>query len=605
MSDRELASIRGRRVAMIYQDPLTALNPVLRIGDQLVEAIRLHSPLSKAAARTRAIELLGQVGLSQPASRIDAYPHEFSGGMRQRVMIAMALSGDPEVLIADEPTTALDVTTQARILALLDDLVSERGISVLLITHDLGIAAGFCDRVHVMYAGRIVERSDVFSIYANPLHPYSEALLAAVCRLDIDISHEIPAIPGYPPSPTALPQGCVFNPRCPYREPICLTDPPDDVIVGERMAACHFTVERHAPGEPAARRAAWSAAVTSDVASPGRRAAQAVPRRPRYRRPGCRRSLVRRRPGRDARPRRRVRLGQVDDRELRARPHEGGRRHDRVQRSVSGRASAHRDANGAPLADRGLPGPVGLAQPAAYGRQDRRRPPRGPRHRQTRRARRDRVVELLELVGLGPEFLGRRPSEMSGGQCQRVAIARALATEPSLVVLDEAVSSLDVSIQAQVLNLLRQLQRENDLAFLFISHDLAVVRFLCTRVAVMYRGRIVETGPREVLFGRPLHPYTHTLMRAIPVVDPVRARELISVTPAAQGAIDMPTVETGCRFRALCPIGRDQEICRTVDPELRTIEADHAAACHFPQVALDASVPEGTDAGIAAPVRPG
>jgi oligopeptide/dipeptide ABC transporter ATP-binding protein len=167
--------------------------------------------------------------------------------MRQRVVIAMALSGDPEVLIADEPTTALDVTTQARILALLDDLVSERGISVLLITHDLGIAAGFCDRVHVMYAGRIVERSDVFSIYSNPLHPYSEALLEAVCRLDIDLKHEIPAIPGYPPAPTALPQGCVFSPRCGSREPQCLTDAPDDVIVGERMAACHFAARRQHP----------------------------------------------------------------------------------------------------------------------------------------------------------------------------------------------------------------------------------------------------------------------------------------------------------------------------------------------------------------------
>ena len=294
MSERELAKIRGGRVAMIYQDPLTALNPVLRIGHQLVEAIRLHSPLSKAAARTRAIELLGQVGLSQPASRIDAYPHEFSGGMRQRVMIAMALSGDPEVLIADEPTTALDVTTQARILALLDDLVSERGISVLLITHDLGIAAGFCDRVHVMYAGRIVERSDVFSIYLNPLHPYSEALLDAVCRLDIDLSHEIPAIPGYPPAPTALPPGCVFNPRCRSRQSRCLIEVPADVMVGERMAACHFAAEQATPDGRSCRPRCLRDELGR--AAPGDRDPEALQRRARRRRPGRRRGVVRRRP---------------------------------------------------------------------------------------------------------------------------------------------------------------------------------------------------------------------------------------------------------------------------------------------------------------------
>ena len=297
MSERELARIRGGRVAMIYQDPLTALNPVLRIGHQLVEAIRLHSPLSKAAARKRAIELLGQVGLSQPASRIDAYPHEFSGGMRQRVMIAMALSGDPEVLIADEPTTALDVTTQARILALLDDLVSERGISVLLITHDLGIAAGFCDRVHVMYAGRIVERSDVFSIYPNPLHPYSEALLDAVCRLDIDLSHEIPAIPGYPPAPTALPRGLCVQPPLPLA-PARL--PHRGARRRDRRRPDGGVPLRGASGS--ARR---TACPTSEVAcrdelgraAPGHRDSEALQRRARRRRPRRRRGLVRRRPG--------------------------------------------------------------------------------------------------------------------------------------------------------------------------------------------------------------------------------------------------------------------------------------------------------------------
>ncbi|MBB4664069.1 ABC transporter ATP-binding protein [Conexibacter arvalis] len=247
LEERELAAIRGRRAAMVYQDPLSALNPVRRVGDQIAEAIHAHEDVTAAVARRRVVELLREVGVPDPERRADQYPHEFSGGMRQRVVIAMALSAGPELLVADEPTTALDVTTQARILELLLRLAEQRGLAVILITHDLGVAARFCDRLQVMYAGRLVETGPLADLYRNPLHPYSEGLLASVCRLDADPAAPMPALAGQPPSAGQLPAGCSFRPRCAYAYERCERErPPLTEIAGGRAAACHLAPERSA-----------------------------------------------------------------------------------------------------------------------------------------------------------------------------------------------------------------------------------------------------------------------------------------------------------------------------------------------------------------------
>jgi peptide/nickel transport system ATP-binding protein len=252
LSEREMARVRGGLMALVYQDPMSSLNPVQTIGRQIVEAIRAHEDVSARVARARSIELLGEVGLPSPERRFDSYPHEFSGGMRQRVMIAMAISAGPEVLIADEPTTALDVTTQARIIDLLGRLVEDHEMAVILITHDLGLAASFCDDVHVMYAGRIVERSPAAPLFASPVHPYTEALLNAICRLDEDVTKPIAAIPGQPPLPQQLPSGCPFHPRCPHAIELCTVEEPEPRAVSEtRTAECHLAAARAEAGTAA------------------------------------------------------------------------------------------------------------------------------------------------------------------------------------------------------------------------------------------------------------------------------------------------------------------------------------------------------------------
>lgn len=487
LSARQMTKVRGGRVGMVYQDPMSSLNPVRTVGHQLVEAIRLHSDASRAAARERAVELLADVGVPRPAERVKQYPHEFSGGMRQRVMIAMAMSASPEVLIADEPTTALDVTTQARIIDLLDRIAEEHGTAVLLITHDLGVAAGFCESINVMREGRIVERAAAEQLYRAPEHPYSKALLGAVVDLTIDVTRPIPTTNGTgQPRATTQPR----PPRAESAQPADVALPGQDgsplVVVdgltkiyrlgsGEAVRAvddASFEIRRGETfglvGESGSGKSTISRAVLGLMPVDGgevRFDGQDLHARS----SSSLRTL-----------RRRMQIVFQD-------PYSALNRRKTVAQIVEAPLIAHRIGD--------------------------------------RRARAGRVEEMLQLVGLPAEFRDRLPRTMSGGQCQRVAIARALVLDPEFVVLDESVSALDVSIQAQVLNLLRDLQDRLGLTYLFISHDLAVIRYMSQRVAVMQQGVIVEQGTREELFAAPRHEYTRSLMAAIPVADPVVERQ--------------------------------------------------------------------------------
>ena len=474
LSERQMARVRGGKVAMVYQDPMSSLNPVMSIGAQLIEAVRLHSPQSKAQASERAIELLTEVGVPFPEERMRQYPHEFSGGMRQRVMIAMAMSGRPDVLIADEPTTALDVTTQARIIDLLDRLAEEHGTAVVLITHDLGVAAGFCETIHVMRHGLIVESNEAVELYKNPQHEYSKALLAAVVDLTIDYTKPIPTGDTVVVETRPAPRTALSDDDAPLVEVKNLTKtfrlgPKKEVAAVNDVS---FTIRRGETfglvGESGSGKSTVSRAVLalSDINAGS------------VRFDGTDLHTLRSEPLRSLR--RRMQMVFQD-------PFSALNRRQTVAQIIEAPLIAHRLGN-----------------------------------KQEREAK---VAEMLDLVGLGQEFAGRYPRTMSGGQCQRVSIARSLVLDPDFMVLDESVSALDVSIQAQVLNLLRDLQDRLGLTYLFISHDLAVIRYMAQTVAVMRQGEIVELAPREQLFENPQHEYTKSLMAAIPVADPLVERE--------------------------------------------------------------------------------
>ena len=534
-SEREMRWIRGGQIAMIFQDPLSSLNPVLKTGRQVLEALELHRPdLDRQQMRDVAVDLLDQVHLPRPERLMDSYPHELSGGMRQRVMIAIALAGDPDLLIADEPTTALDVTIQAEVLDLLHELGEARDLAVLLITHDLSIIAGFTHRVLVMYGGRLVEQAATGDLYADPRHPYTGLLLRSIPPLD-RTEDRLVAIAGSPPEPAARPDGCGFNPRCPFAEaPVCTSERPplvglDGTANGSRSTACaradEIDLASLAP-TAALPDAKAAAAVDGEVLVEVERLSKTFKIKGE--------GLV----GHEL-------ITAVDDVSLELRR---GEVLGIVGESGSGKSTLARCMLHLIEPSRGTVRFEGEDLGGLSSGQLRRLRLRmqmifqDPASSLDPRMRVGRILaeplrihglwgksghdepamqDLIELVQLPPDSLKRFPHEFSGGQRQRIAIARALTARPALLVCDEPVSALDVSVRSSILNLLADLREEFGLTMVFIAHDLSLVRYLCDRIGVMHQGRLVEFERTEDLFANPVHRHTRELLAAQPVPDPV------------------------------------------------------------------------------------
>jgi peptide/nickel transport system ATP-binding protein len=600
--ERAMRHVRGNDIAMVFQDPMTSLNPTATVGDQIAEAVLLHRDVSRSSALDRATEVLDLVGVPQPRERLHDYPHQLSGGLRQRAMIAMALACDPKVLIADEPTTALDVTIQAQILALLDTLKDQLHMGVLLITHDMGVIAGHADRVMVMYAGRIVDQAPVAELFRNVRHPYTEALLEAIPKPGQDASQRLYSIPGQPPDLTAPPPYCRFAPRCRHARDDCFTLSPPLTDGGRNhQYACFHPVGIDSPPLSA-----------SHLLNPGTigsdAAAQALESEP-YSAILRVEDVVKEYPvsgGWLRRARRTIKA--VSDVSFSIRRGEtfglvgeSGCGKSTLARIIVGLESPTAGSisfDGSPLNDLVQSGWRGAAAARRrrrdlqllfqdpYSSLDPRmtigsilREPLALQHIGTRAEQNARVLSLLDEVGLSSRVVHMYPHEFSGGQRQRFGLARALTLEPKLLIADEPTSALDVSVRSQILNLMRDIQRRHGLTYLIISHDLAVIRYMADRTGVMYLGKLVEIGPSAAVHHSPVHPYTAGLLESMPDPDPQSAakRDAVPVRGELPSAIAPPS---GCRFRTRCP--RAQAVCAAVEPPLIPFGRDHFAACHFP-----------------------
>ena len=588
LSARRLNRLRGRDMAMVFQEPMSSLNPVHRVGDQIGESLRIHRGLARAEARRRAVALLDRVGIPSAADRAGSYPHELSGGMTQRAMIAMALACDPKLLIADEPTTALDVTVQAQIVDLIGELQDERRLAVIWVTHDLGVVAEIADRVAVMYGGRLLETGSARRIYRSSRHPYTLGLLHSIPRLDRPTVTRLPEIPGAPIRMAGALRGCPFDSRCPMVAEGCADTLPELETVGgagHRSACLHHrkidSAEVLFPETPAAaERGSATAEDPSQVLVSVRALKVHFPATGGLarRRAGAVRALD----GVDLDIERGRTLGLVGEsgcgkttlgRALVAlvRPTEGAI-------DIKGRPINHRSGPHQRVVQMIFQDPLSAMNPGMRARDviaepirlHRLAPPDGIR---------ERAVRLMEQVGLPPDSGDRYPHEFSGGQRQRIAVARALAADPEVVVCDEPVSALDVSVQAQVVNLLADVQAATGMAIVFISHDLAVVRHISHRVAVMYMGEIVEQGDRDRLYEDPLHPYTRALLAAVPVPEPEGAGpgDRTRLAGELPSPADPPG---GCRFHTRCPVAV-KGLCSTTKPRLAEASPGRWVSCHL------------------------
>jgi peptide/nickel transport system ATP-binding protein len=591
LRDSELRKLRGNELAMIFQDSQSSLNPTKTIGEQVAEPVRLHRGASRAEATERALEVLELVGLPRPRERMGNYPHQLSGGLRQRVMIAIALACEPKVLLADEPTTALDVTIQAQILALLDDLEDRLGMATLLVTHDMGVVAGRANRVSVMYAGRIVETGPTEEIFGRMRHPYTQALLGSIPKLSHDNREALVSIRGLPPDLTNPPAGCRFAPRCPYATDQCRQEEPplSGPNRAHRFACWHpvdgpvvelpkITAVSTGPAAAAASSANGRLLEITDVVREYPVTAGAVLQR--------KVASVKAVSGVSLQVAVGEALGLVGEsgcgKTTLGKLIVGIEKPDKGRIALDGREVFGLRGRALRIARRDLQ----MMFQDPYASLDPRmrvqtvlREPLAIQKLGNRKEQDQKIRQMLDEVGLPQNALERYSHEFSGGQRQRIALARALMLEPKVIVADEPVSALDVSIRSQVLNLMKRLQAEHQRASVVISHDLAVVKYLADRIAVMYLGKVVELGTGDDIYRRPAHPYTDALIKTIPLPDP--AAERAKTDAGIRGELPSPIYPpSGCRFRTRCP--RAQALCAEQEPLLRRFGPTQEAACHFP-----------------------
>lgn len=587
LSTPELQAVRGKQASLVPQNPTTALSPGMRVGDQILEVLNAHNIGETAAERTNRVqELLAQVRLPDPAKTALKYPHQLSGGQQQRVVIAMALACNPVLLILDEPTTGLDVTTQAQILELLSYLQAELGMAMVYVTHDLGVISLICDRVGVMYAGELVEDAPTAELFANPGHPYTRGLIASVPSVRAPRRSRSIMLKGFLQR-ERLPEGCRFAPRCDFAKDECFTDAQTLSAVAEnhRVACWRW------PEIPAANLAqALASAAPNGISRQTDTALIQVENLE------CSYEFARSNPFMRGTAKPVVRSVSFDIRpgETFALVGESGSGKSTIARAIAGLIT--------PTAGQVVFDGKNITRPVALRSQEQRREIQlvfqnpdaslNPRHRvadiigqplrlffgMNGAAQRKRIEQLLEDVRLDGSYINRYPDELSGGERQRIAIARALAAEPKLVLCDEVLSALDVSVQASILDLLRALQVEHQIAYLFISHDLAVVRSLANRVGVLYRGEICEVGTVEEVFEPPYHPYTHMLFSAVPEIENQKKMASAMRNDSEPNAAQR---RTACPFADRCP-WKVGSVCDEVPPPWQSTSETHGLRCHIP-----------------------